>query len=131
MFLIAPVEKLNMPEVRSVTHLHLTGTKPSEPGGVKLISSSIPHRFPFTQRQQDGSFLTQAFEASQEAFSAYRTGADDIVPHPTAEVNFQLIRQFSSQGFTGNEDFDKRVRLAIAIYRQGLEWIKANSPLYA
>ena len=82
-------------------------------------------------RQQDGSFLTQAFEASQEAFSAYRTGADEVIEDPTAEANFQLIRQFSSQGFTGNEDFNKRVSLAIAIYRQGLEWIRDNSPVTA
>ena len=82
-------------------------------------------------RQQDGSFLTQSFEASQEALSAYRAGADDLVPDPTAEANAQLIRQFISQGFTGNEDFDKRASLALALYRQGLDWIRANSLLNA
>ncbi|GAA4442899.1 hypothetical protein GCM10023188_43120 [Pontibacter saemangeumensis] len=79
-------------------------------------------------RQQDGSFLTQSFEASHEAFSAYRAGTDEVVQNPTAEANIRLIRQFISQGFTGNEDFDKRVNLATALYKQGLAWIRNYSP---
>lgn len=79
-------------------------------------------------RQQDGSFLTQSFEANQEAFSTYRAEADALVQDTNAEMNAQLIRQFLSQGFTGEEDFDKRVNLAIALYRQGLEWIQQNWP---
>jgi len=80
-------------------------------------------------RQQDGSFLTQAFEASQDAFDAYRAGADAMVQDPTAEANVQLIRRFVGEGFTGNEDFDKRANLGIALYRQGLAWLRNNWPV--
>jgi anthranilate phosphoribosyltransferase len=79
-------------------------------------------------RRQDGSFLTESFEATHDTFSAYRAGADAVIQEPTAEANAQLIRQFISQGLTGEEDFDKRVGLATALYRKGLEWIIDNAP---
>ena len=72
--------------------------------------------------------MTQSFEASQDAFGDSRAGADAIVQGPTAKANAQLIRRFVSEGFTGNEDFDKRVNLATALYGQGLAWLRSNWP---
>ncbi|WP_221175743.1 hypothetical protein [Rufibacter immobilis] len=42
-------KKENMPKARSVTHLHLTGMKPSVPGGLDDTSNSTPSKFPSTQ----------------------------------------------------------------------------------
>ncbi|WP_114782857.1 anthranilate phosphoribosyltransferase [Botryobacter ruber] len=82
-------------------------------------------------RQPDGSFLTQSFDATHEIYSDFRAEADAVVEHPAAAANADLIRSYISQGATGNEDFDKRVNLAIALYQQGLEWIRNNSPAAA
>jgi anthranilate phosphoribosyltransferase len=77
-------------------------------------------------RQADGTYLTQTFDASHETFTNFRAEADDIVEGLSAEDNIWLIHQFNKEGSTGNEDFDKRVNLAIALYKTGLNWIKQH-----
>jgi anthranilate phosphoribosyltransferase len=77
-------------------------------------------------RQSDGTFLTETFEATNEAFADLRAEADDIVEGLSAEDNIRLIREFSEESVTGNKDFDKRVNLAIALYKTGLGWIQQH-----
>lgn len=76
-------------------------------------------------RQPDGSFMTHTIEADEEKFSRYRTDADAVINAPDAADNLELILQYTEQGFSGNEDFDKRAGLAISLYKSGLEWINA------
>ncbi|KAA3437652.1 anthranilate phosphoribosyltransferase [Rufibacter hautae] len=78
--------------------------------------------------QPDGSFLSHTLEATQEKFTPFRTEADEHVTDLKLEDNLQLIGQFSQKGSTQNEDFDKRVRLGIHLYLEGLEWIQAHLP---
>lgn len=75
-------------------------------------------------RQADGSFITESFDAGDEAFAAFRAGTDEVIDPLHVAGNVQLIRRFKEDGCTGNEDFDKRVNLAIALYQAGLEWIE-------
>lgn len=75
-------------------------------------------------RQKDGSFLTQTFEANQEALTTYRAEADATVTDLSLADNIELIKHYSQQGSTGHADFDKRMQLATALYKQGLEWIE-------
>lgn len=77
-------------------------------------------------RQPDGSFISQNFEATDETFTAFRAESDDIVEGLSIKDNSKLIRQFEQKGFTGNEDFDKRVNLAVALYQAGLEWVRKH-----
>jgi anthranilate phosphoribosyltransferase len=73
--------------------------------------------------QADGSLITQTFDATHDNFTPFRAEADEVVEDLTVEENIRLIRSFQEKGFTGNEDFDKRVNLAIALYSTGLDWI--------
>lgn len=77
-------------------------------------------------RQQDGTFVTETFEADDERYASYRTEADDQVEPLQLENNLQLIRQYAAQGFTTNTDFNKRVGLAVSLFQTGLEWIQEN-----
>ncbi len=77
-------------------------------------------------KQADGSFITTTIEANNEAFTAYRAEADDNVEPLLPEDNLELIRRYAENGATGNNDFDKRTGLALALYREGLNWIKKN-----
>lgn len=76
-------------------------------------------------QQADGSFVTTRIEADSEAFLSFRGDGDDVVEGVTAEQNAHLIQQFVHVGSTGNRDFDQRANLAIALYTQGLQWIKS------
>ena len=78
-------------------------------------------------RQQDGSFLTANIEADEERFASFRAEADEQVEPLTLEANLQLIRDYAAQGATPNEDFNKRVGLAVKLFQEGLEWIQKNS----
>ena len=77
-------------------------------------------------RQADGSFATTTFDAGEEAFAAFRAETDDIVDPLRLEDNLDLIRKYTQEGQTGNEDFDKRVGLANALYLKGLDWVTQN-----
>jgi anthranilate phosphoribosyltransferase len=77
-------------------------------------------------KQSDGSWQTKTFDADAEAFSVFRSTADEVVEPLRAADNVSLIHRFAKEGRTGNEDFDKRVNLAKALYQQGLEWIRKN-----
>lgn len=77
-------------------------------------------------RQQDGSFMTETFEADEECFAPFRAEVDDKVEPLLLEDNLQLIRQYAAQGRTANEDFNKRVGLAVALFQTGLEWLQKN-----
>lgn len=79
-------------------------------------------------RQPDGSFITHSFDAGQEDFAAFRQDSDENVHPLRLEDNLRLIREYSQQEYTGNEDFDNRVKLANALYRTGLQWIGENLP---
>ncbi|MDO1446754.1 anthranilate phosphoribosyltransferase [Rhodocytophaga aerolata] len=76
--------------------------------------------------QPDGSFLTQTFDATDEAYAAYRAESDEVVEDISVAENIRLIHGFTEKGFTGNIDFDKRVNLAIALYTKGIEWLEQH-----
>lgn len=78
-------------------------------------------------KQADGNFLTHTISAEEEAFSEFRREADEITEPLLAKENVRLIRAFSKNGATGNTDFDCRVKLGIALFQKGLEWIKENT----
>ncbi|MFD3001935.1 anthranilate phosphoribosyltransferase [Pontibacter toksunensis] len=77
-------------------------------------------------RQQGGTFVTQTFEADEERFASFRAEADDLVEPLDLETNLALVRQYAQQGFTTNNNFDKRVGLAVALFQAGLKWIQEN-----
>jgi anthranilate phosphoribosyltransferase len=76
--------------------------------------------------QPDGSYLTRAFDATDEEFTAFRAESDDVVENLSVADNIRLVRHFDKNGFTGNDDFDKRVNLAVALYGKGLDWIERH-----
>ena len=78
-------------------------------------------------KQPDGSFLTHTISSEDEVYAAYRKEADDITDPLLAEDNIRLIRQFAENGTTGKPDFDMRVKLGTAMFKDGLKWIKENT----
>ncbi|ALJ00224.1 hypothetical protein [Rufibacter tibetensis] len=76
--------------------------------------------------QADSSFISHSIDATQEAFAPYRMEADEHVADLKLEDNLNLIQQFSKQGSTGNEDFDKRVQLGTRLHLQGLAWLQSQ-----
>ncbi len=73
---------------------------------------------------EDGDWLFQSFEADTMEFASFRATEDAVIENLTAEDNAALVNAFADQGKTGNEDFDKRVNLGIALYQKGLAWIE-------
>ncbi|WP_162053232.1 anthranilate phosphoribosyltransferase [Pontibacter pamirensis] len=77
-------------------------------------------------RQQDGSYITETFEADDERFASFRAVADDKVEPLHLEENLKLIRQYAAHGHTANEDLNQRVGLAVALLQTGLAWLQKN-----
>jgi anthranilate phosphoribosyltransferase len=73
---------------------------------------------------KDGSSVTQNFDANNEHYSNFKSSADNIVDPLQLTSNIEYIRHYLIAGKTDDTDFDMRVKLAIALYNEGLEWIK-------
>ena len=73
---------------------------------------------------KDGSSVTQNFDANNEHYSNFKSSADDIVDPLQLTSNIEYIRHYLTAGKTNDTDFDMRVKLAIALYNEGLGWIK-------
>jgi len=77
-------------------------------------------------KEPDGSWKTHSFAADAEEFAPFRADMDAEVLPLHREDNLSLIHTFAAKGHTGNEDLDKRVKLAKGLYSRGLAWIKEN-----
>ncbi len=73
---------------------------------------------------KDGSIITQNFDANSERYSAFKSAADDMVEPLELTTNIEYIQHYLNEGITENEDFDLRIKLAVSLYNEGLEWIK-------
>ncbi len=71
-----------------------------------------------------GTWKTQTFEGDAGDLSPFRADRDAVVEPLRPADNLPLIHRYTATGRTGNEDFDKRVGLAKALYSKGLEWIR-------
>lgn len=72
---------------------------------------------------KDGTIITQNFDTNNELYSPYKSLADTVIENLSITENINYIQNYVAQGKTGNDDFDLRIKLAITLYKQGLEWI--------
>lgn len=77
-------------------------------------------------RTPRGHLFFQHFEGDSPAFSTFRTETEAHYEQPLAADNARLVRQFMTNGHTGNADFDNRVQFAHALYGRGLDWVEAQ-----
>ena len=77
-------------------------------------------------RQQDGSFITVSFDADDARFASFRAETDEQVEPLQLQDNLRLIRDYADRGYTPHADFDKRVGLAVALFKTGLEWVQQH-----
>ena len=77
-------------------------------------------------RTPRGHLFYQHFEGDSTVFAAFRTEAETYLEQPSAADNARLVRQFMTEGHTGDGEFDNRVRFARALYGRGLDWIEGQ-----
>ena len=77
-------------------------------------------------RTSKGHLSFQQFEGDGPAFAPFRTETETQHEQPQALVNARLVRQFLTNGYTPDADFDNRVRFAHALYGRGLDWIEGQ-----
>jgi len=73
---------------------------------------------------KDGSIVTQNFDTNNERYASFKSTTDEVIEPLTLKSNIDYIHRYLSEGKTGDNDFDLRVKLAIALYSEGLNWIK-------
>lgn len=77
-------------------------------------------------RTPENHLFCQNFDADRPAFAPFKTEADIDVVQPQAAENARLVKTYLAQQQTGNDDFDNRVRFALALYGRGLDWIEGQ-----
>ena len=77
-------------------------------------------------RTPENHLFYQNFDADRPAFALFKTEVDNDVVHPQAADNARLVKTYLAQQQTGNDDFDNRVRFALALYGRGLDWIEGQ-----
>ncbi len=75
-------------------------------------------------RTAENHLFYQHFDADRPAFSSFKTESDIEIVQPQAADNAQLVKMYLAQQQTGNDDFDNRIRFALALYGRGLDWIE-------
>lgn len=75
-------------------------------------------------RTAENHLFYQHFDADRPAFASFKTETDLEVSQPQAAENARLVKTYLAQQQTGNNDFDNRVRFALALYGRGLDWIE-------
>jgi anthranilate phosphoribosyltransferase len=75
-------------------------------------------------KKADGSILSKNIDASSDGFSQYKTDTDAIIDNLSLQQNIEYINLYIAKGKTGNFDFDNRVKFALELYKQGLQWIQ-------
>ena len=82
-----------------------------------------PVKMLLSKKQADGNFLRHEMNFDVEAFLGKSVPMEDMVEHPKASDNAQLIQNYVSKGLSGNERFDLRVKATTAGLQQALEWL--------
>ncbi|MEZ0538524.1 anthranilate phosphoribosyltransferase [Fibrella arboris] len=77
-------------------------------------------------RTPENHLFYQHFDADRPVFAPYKTEADLDIANPQAAENARLVKTYLAQQQTGNDDFDNRVRFALALYGRGLDWIEGQ-----
>ncbi|WP_375447387.1 anthranilate phosphoribosyltransferase [uncultured Fibrella sp.] len=77
-------------------------------------------------RTPENHLFYQHFDGDRPAFASFKTEIDIDVPDPQAAENARLVKTYLAQQQTGNDDFDNRVRFALALYGRGLDWIEGQ-----
>lgn len=77
-------------------------------------------------RTPENHLFYQHFDADRPAFASFKTEADVEINHPQAAENARLVKTYLADQQTGNNDFDNRVRFALALYGRGLDWIEGQ-----
>ncbi|RYF77093.1 MAG: anthranilate phosphoribosyltransferase [Cytophagaceae bacterium] len=77
-------------------------------------------------RTPENHLFYQHFDADRPAFAQFKTDVDEEVANPQAAENARLVKTYLADKQTGNEDFDNRVRFALALYSRGLDWIEGQ-----
>jgi anthranilate phosphoribosyltransferase len=75
-------------------------------------------------KKADGSILSKSIDANTADFAQYKAEADAIIDNLSLQQNIEYINQYIVEDQTGNLDFDNRVKFAIELYKQGLQWIE-------
>ena len=77
-------------------------------------------------RTSENHLSCQNFDADRPAFAQFKRETDLEISDPQATENARLVKTYLAQQETGNDDFDNRVRFALALYGRGLDWIEGQ-----
>ena len=72
---------------------------------------------------KDGSIVTQNFDTNNERYASFKSTTDEVIEPLTLKSNIDYIHRYLSEGKTRDNDFDLRIKLSIALYNEGLDWI--------
>ncbi len=75
-------------------------------------------------KMADGSIRTKNIDSTNEDLIHYKAETDAVLENITTEKNIEYIKKYVREGETGDVDFDLRVKLSIALYTQGIQWIE-------
>lgn len=77
-------------------------------------------------RQPDGSYLRHEFMFDGPAYLNKTFAVEERLDYPSCERNIELIRVYKTNGESGYELFDARVKVTCAGLKMAIEWVESN-----
>ncbi|MBP9854652.1 MAG: hypothetical protein KBD53_07285 [Candidatus Omnitrophica bacterium] len=79
-----------------------------------------------TVKQTDGTYLRHEFMFDSQAHLGKSFEIEERLDTPSLDQNIELIRRFKSEGRTGYDIFDSRVKVTCAGLKMAIEWVESN-----
>jgi anthranilate phosphoribosyltransferase len=75
---------------------------------------------------EDGTIETKSIDTDDERYSIYKSEFETQIEGLEMQSNVRHIKQYISDGNSGDKEFDDRINIALQLYSEGLEWINQH-----
>lgn len=79
-----------------------------------------------TAKRCNGEYERHEFDFEPQKILGYEIKVDEKVFAPSLEENVRLIRNYKTQGASGNNQFDERVNITCFALKTTIDWLKRN-----
>ncbi len=87
-----------------------------------------PVKITASARQPNGSYQRQEFEFDPQSHLRHTITLEEKVPNPSLQENARLIEEYLTQGQTGYQLWDHRIKASCAGLDMAMNWIQKNRP---
>ena len=80
-----------------------------------------PAQLLYSVRQKDGTYVREALKCEHPIVAESKFTLEEKLEPPFLDRNIELIRQYHTQGKSGNDFFDARVEVTVSGIKQALD----------